>query len=95
MDAHPGGDGNEARSVNRAFLAAARTIVCVIATEGDDSAIMLTHVLRQAAMRRLTDLGVPPQQAAVLICSGSKLGNRWLVYLALSPVSVIDDLLDH
>jgi hypothetical protein len=81
--------------VNRAFLEAAKTIVGVAATEGDDPATVLTHVLRQAAMRRLTDLGVPPQQAAVLICSGSKLGNRWLVYLALSPVSVIDDLLDH
>ena len=38
-----------------------------------------------ATLRRLTDLGVPPEQAAPLIGSGSKLGNRWLVYLTLAP----------
>jgi hypothetical protein len=54
-------------------------LVCVIATQGDDLAIMLTHVLRQAAMRRLTDLGIRLERVEVLICSGSKLGNRWLV----------------
>jgi hypothetical protein len=52
----------------------------------------VTQVLRQAALRRLTGLGVRPEQAEVLVCSESKLGDSWLVYLALAPVSVIEDL---
>ncbi len=95
IDAHPGGEGIEAGSVNRAFLAAVRTMVGFVATEGDDPAIMLTDVLRQAALRRLTDLGVPPEQVEVLMLSESNLVDRWLAYLALAPATVINDLLDH
>jgi hypothetical protein len=51
IDAHPGGEGTEAGSVNRAFQAAARTIVAEVATEGDDPATVVTHVLPQAALR--------------------------------------------
>jgi len=92
IDAHPGGEGIEAGDVNRAFLVAVRTIIGFVATEGDDPAIILTHVLRLAALRRLTDLGVPPEQAEVLVCSEWKLGDRWLTYVALAPATVIDDL---
>jgi hypothetical protein len=95
IDAHPGGEGIEAGSVNRAFHAAVRMIVGAVTTEGDDPATVLTHVLRQVALRRLTELGVRPEQAEVLICSEPKLGDRWLACLALAPASVIDDLLDH
>jgi len=95
IDAHPGGDGNEAGSVNRAFRAVARTIVAEVAEGRDDPATLLTQVLRQAALRRLTELGVRLQQAGILVSSEPKLGDRWLAYLALAPVSVIDDLLDR
>ena len=94
IDAHPGGEAIEAGSVNRAFLAAARTIVGVVATEGDDPATVVTHLLRQAALRRLRDLGVRPEPAEVLIGSEPTLGDRWLAYLALAPAAVIDDLPD-
>jgi hypothetical protein len=54
---------------------------------------VLTHVLRQAALRRLMELGVRSEQAEVLVSSKPRLGDRWLAYLALAPVSVIDDLI--
>jgi hypothetical protein len=34
-------------------------------------------------------------EAEVLISSEPKLGKSWLSYLALAPVSVIDDLFDR
>ncbi len=92
IDAHPGGEGIEAGSVNRAFRAAARTIVAEVAQGHGDPATVLTHVLRLAAQRRLTELGVRPEQAEGLISSEPWLGDSWLAYLALAPVSVIDDL---
>ena len=61
--------------------------------EGDDSAIILTHLLREVAMRRLAEFGVRPEQAEVLVSSEPKLGDAWLAYLALAPISVIDDLI--
>jgi hypothetical protein len=88
IDAHPGGEGNEAGSVNRAFLAATRTIVAT----GDDPATVVTHVLRQAALRRLTEHGVGGDHTEVLVASEPNLGDQWLAYLALAPGSVIDDL---
>jgi hypothetical protein len=95
IDSHPGGDGNEAGSVNRAFRAAAKTIVAKIGEGRDDPAIMQTDVLRAAAMRWLTELGVPPEQAEVLVGSEPTLGDSWLACLALAPATVIDDLLGH
>jgi hypothetical protein len=92
IDAHPGGKGAEAGSVNRAFRAAARTIIAEVMTDADDPATMLTYVLRQAALWWLAKLGVRPEQAEVLVRSEPKLGDRWLAYLALAPGSVIDDL---
>jgi len=91
IDAHPGGEGTEAGSVNRALRVAARVIVAEVVSEGDPATV-LTHVLRQAALRWLTELGVRPEQAEVLVSSEPKLGDRWLAYLALAPGSVIDDL---
>jgi hypothetical protein len=90
IDAHPGGAKTEAGSVNRAFCAVVRTFV---AESGDDPATFVTQLLQQAALRRLTDLGVQLQYAETLIRSESMLGNHWLAYLALAPASVIDELL--
>jgi hypothetical protein len=87
------GKGSRGGSVNTAFRAAARAIVIRYSTEGDDTTTLLTHVLRQAALRWLTDLGVRPEQAEVLVSSEPQLGDRWLAYLALAPVSVIEDLI--
>jgi hypothetical protein len=95
IDAHPGGVGIEAGSVNRAFLATARTIIAHVAEGHDDLATSVTQVLRQVALRRLAELGVPVEQAEVLVGSESKLGESWLAYLALAPATVIDDLLDR
>ncbi len=92
IDAHPGGERIEAGSVNRALRAAARTIVAVVTTEGDDPATVLTHVIRLAALRRMTELGVRGEQVEVLVSSEPKLGDRWLACPAFSPVSAIDDL---
>ncbi len=92
IDAHPGGEENEAGSVNRAFRAAATVIVAGVVSE-DDPAILLTHMLLQAALRRLTELGVRLEDAEVLVSSEPKLGDRWLAYLALATTSVIDDLI--
>jgi hypothetical protein len=70
-----------------------RRISADVAPEGNDLGTLLTHVLRQAALRRLTELGVRLEQAEVLVSSEPKLGDRWLAYLALAPGSVIDDLI--
>src|SRR5262245_36106229 len=86
-DAHPGGDGIEAGTVNRAFLAALKAILAHCVAGGGD----LTPVLRQAALGRLKELGVCPDLAASLVSSEAQLGDRWLAYLALAPTSVIDD----
>ena len=90
--AHPGGEGTEAGSVNRAFRAAASVIVANFAERDDDAVTLVTHVLQQAALRRLSGLGVRLENAEVLICLEPKLGDSWLAYLALAPGSVIDDL---
>ncbi|ODU00505.1 MAG: hypothetical protein ABS79_03210 [Planctomycetes bacterium SCN 63-9] len=58
----------------------------------DDSVTVLSHVLREAARRRLAELGVRPDEAEVWISSEPTLGDRWLAYLALAPDSVIEDL---
>ena len=65
IDAHPGGEGTEAGSVNRAFLATTEAILSYCVTAESD----LTDVLRQAALRRLTGLGLPADQADMLVGS--------------------------
>jgi hypothetical protein len=69
--------------------------VAVGCLEEPGPATVLTDVLRRVALRWLTELGVRHEEAESLISSEAKLGDRWLAYLAHSPVSVIDDLLDH
>jgi hypothetical protein len=92
IDAHPGGDGIEAGVVNRAFRVMATTIITEVVTERDDLAIIVTHLLRKAALRRLAEVGVRSERAEVLVSSEPSLGDRGLAYLALAPISVIDDL---
>jgi hypothetical protein len=92
IDAHPGGNGIEAGSVNRAFRTAARVVVADVPPEGDAPAFIRTHLLREVALRRLAEPGVGPEPAEVLVGSESRLGDSWLAYLALAPISVIDDL---
>jgi len=94
IDAHPGGEGTEAGAVNRAFRAAATVIVAGVVSE-DDPVILLTHMLLEAALRWMAELGVRPDQAESLVSSEPKLGDSWLAYLTLAPISVIDELLDH
>jgi hypothetical protein len=75
IDAHPGGEGIEGSSINSALLAVARAIVAEVRKERDDPMTVLTHVPRLAALRRLTELGVRPDQAAVLVSSEPELGD--------------------
>jgi hypothetical protein len=89
IDAHPGGDQNEAGTVNRAFQVTVRTMVAGVT---DHPALIVTKLLRDVAIRRLVADGVSPEKAEVLVSSEQKLGNSWLAYLALAPKSVIDDL---
>lgn len=91
IDAHPGGEGNEAGVVNRAFRAAARRILQTIVTPRDDLPLVLTWALRQAALRRLTELVSSEEQAEGLLDSAAGLGDRWPAYLALAPAAVISD----
>ena len=93
IDAHPGGIEIETGSVNRAFRVMVRTIVVEVITEGNDPAIILSHLLREVALRWLVELGVRPEQAEFLVCSEPKLGDSWVAYLALAPRSVVDDLI--
>ena len=54
--------------------------------------MMLTLLLREAAVRRLVEVGVRAEQAKDLVSLEPRLGDAWLAYLALAPISVIDDL---
>jgi hypothetical protein len=91
IDAHPGGKGNEAGAINRAFRAAARRILQTIATPREEMPLVLTWVLRHAALRRLTELGLSEEQAECLLDSEPGLGDRWSAYMALAPAAVISD----
>lgn len=92
IDAHPGGERVEAGSVNRAFRAVVRSIVVGDKADAERSTTILTSLLREAALRRLLELSIAPDQAADLLSSEPALGDAWLAYLALAPRSVIDDL---
>jgi hypothetical protein len=95
IDAHPGGETIEAGSINRVFCAIVRTIVANVATGSEDQATIVRDLLRQAALRRLTELGIQSDQAEVLVFSEPTLGDHWPAYLSLAPASVIEDLLHH
>ncbi len=92
IDAQPGGAGNQAGAINRAFLATTRKILGAIVPAGDLPGLT-TWVLRQAALTRLSEFGVNEAKTGHLLDSEPGLGDPWLVYLALSPDSVIEDLL--
>jgi hypothetical protein len=92
IDAHPGGTGNEAGEVNRAFRAASRRILQTIVTPADDLPLALTRTIRLAARCNLNDLGVSGDQADSLLESEPGLGDHWFAYLALAPNGVVNDL---
>jgi hypothetical protein len=93
IDAQPGGAGNLAGPINRAFLATAGQILGEIVTSGDLPGLT-TWVLRRAALTRLAEFGVNDEKAGEMLDSEPGLGNPWLAYLALCPDSVIEDLVE-
>jgi hypothetical protein len=95
IDAHPGGTGNEAGVVNRAFRATAKRILRSIVPRGGDLNGVLTWALHLAAQSRLVEVGVVDQRAESLLEMEVGLSDAWLAYLALAPDAVIDDLLGH
>jgi hypothetical protein len=92
IDAQPGGAGNQAGTINRAFLATTRKILGAIVPAGELPGLT-TWVLRQAAHTRLSEFGINNAKTGELLDSEPGLGDPWLVYLALCPDSVIEDLL--
>lgn len=93
IDAHPGGPGNEAGVVNRAFRAAARRILMSIVPRGEDLEAVLNCVLRTAALKRLAEVGVVGQRAEAILDMEPGVGDAWKVYLMLAPVSIIEELI--
>ena len=93
IDAHPGGKGSEAGVVNRAFRAAASRLLMTIVPAGEDMEGVETWAFRHAALRRLGVAGIAEEQARSLLNSEPRLGDLWLAYLSLAPISVIEDLL--
>ena len=94
IDAHPGGTGNEAGVLNRAFRAAAMRILGSIVPRGGDLGGVVTWVLRLAALRRLAEAGVVGQRAESLLGMEPGLGDAWLACVALAPASVLVDLIE-
>jgi hypothetical protein len=93
IDAHPGGEGNEAGVVNRGFRVMAGVILGGIVSPGDDPVAVLTWALRQFALRRLAELGVDGGLAERLLGSEPGLGDCWLAYLALAPATIMEELI--
>ena len=92
IDAHPGGVGSEAGVVNRAFRMAAWVILKKAGSLDDEPAVR-TWALRQVALGRLCDHGLSGPPAEVLLDLEPGLGDAWLAYMALSPATVIGDLI--
>lgn len=93
-DAHPGGPGNEAGQVNRAYRAAARRIFRSIVPPRDDLPGVVARALRQAARRRLDGDRLPGPTIDAPLDAEPALGDAWPAYLALASPSVIRDLLE-
>jgi hypothetical protein len=93
IDAHPGGVGVEAGTMNRALRISAWVILVDAGNEGDDSSAVQRWVLRQVALGRLYELGVEGPPAEALLDLEPGLYDAWPAYLALAPESVIDDLM--
>ncbi len=92
IDAHPGGESNEAGVVNQAFRVAARIILQAITSPADDLPLVLARTLRLAARRNLAEMGLSDEQADSLLDSEPGLGDRWFACLALAPAAVIAEL---
>ena len=58
----------------------------------DDLAAVLTWALRRAARLRLAESGIDGGRAEGLLDLEPGLGDRWFVYMALAPASIIEDL---
>ena len=95
IDAHPGGKGNEAGAVNRAFRVSARRILQPTVPVGENLERVLIWVLRRAALIRLAEVGVEVGLSTALVDSEPGLGDAWLAYLALSPTSILNDQRRH
>ena len=93
IDAHPGGVGVEAGTMNRALRISAWVILVDAGNDGDDSTAVQMWVLRQVALGRLYDLGLIGPRAESLLDQEPKLGDAWLAYVALAPLPVIDDIM--
>jgi len=94
IDAHPGGVGVEAGTINRALRMAAWVILKEAgSTDGDPG--VRTWVLRQVALGRLHELGVVGPRAEGLLDLEPGLGDAWLSYLSLAPEPVIDDMMGY
>ncbi len=92
IDAHPGGPGNEAGVVNRAFRASVRRILGTIVPTGEDLDDVVTCVLRRSALLRLAEVGVDGDRSAALLDSEPGLGDVWLACVALMPETGIGEL---
>lgn len=92
IDAHPGGIGNEAGVVNRAFRAAVSVILGEVIPSVEMSEAM-TRMLRSATLRRLVELDLARDTAERVLDSEAGLGDRWLAYLVLASASLIDEII--
>jgi len=92
IDSHPGGEGNEAGTVNRAYRAAVNVIVGEV-VPSDEMPGAMTRMLRGATLRRLAELDVARYTAERVLDSEAGLGDRWLAYLVLAPASLIDEII--
>ena len=90
----PGGPGNEAGQVNRAYRVMARRIFGTIVPPREDLPGVVSWALRQAARRRFIEARLPGPVIEALLDAGPALGDAWPAYLALAPPSVIRDLLE-
>jgi len=93
IDAHPGGIGSEAGTINRALRAVAGRVLKTIVPPEEDLPGVVTWVLQVAALHRLSELGVQGDEAEMLLDLEPTLGDAWLAYLALAPATVVEDLL--
>lgn len=91
IDAHPGGESDEAGTVNRAFLAAVSVILGEVIPSVEMSEAM-TRMVRGATLRRLVELDVARDTAERVLDLETGMGDRWLAYLLLAPASLIGEI---
>jgi hypothetical protein len=93
IDAYPGHRSPEAADpINRAFRAAARSALAVLAAE-DDLPALVTATLRRLVERRLAAEGLDVDEVRLLIEAEPGAPDDWLVFLLLSSMAQIDPLL--